>query len=274
MAKILRDQTNGSTSDLTLLPSLLTAIFEAEPFVFNHQNLIGVAVVTMTVVANRLVSVHPEDLTFHFELEKHSYCDLKITNNTENHVAFKVKTTSPKKYFVRPNTGVIHPWDSSVIRVTLQAQREYPPVMQCKDKFLLQSTIVPPNVDVDQLPQDTFNKEGGRTIEERKLKVVYISPNSTPENLEDGYKPSFDTNPMHRRSASSDDNQALQHLKDERDAAVQKTKQLQKELEILKSQRSRKSDTGLSIRFALLVGLIGIVAGWLLNLLSSSSSTE
>ncbi|XP_022878595.1 vesicle-associated protein 2-1-like [Olea europaea var. sylvestris] len=148
----------------------------------------------MAFVANRLVSVHPEDLKFHVELEKHSYCDLKITNNTENHVAFKVKTTSPKKYFVRPNTGVIHPWDSSVIRVTLQAQREYPPDLPCKDKFLLQSTIVPPNVDVDQLAQDTFNKEGGRTIEERKLKVVYISSKSTPRSLEDYSKPSFDTN--------------------------------------------------------------------------------
>jgi len=39
--------------------------------------------------------------------------------------------------------------------VTLQAQREYPPDMQCKDKFLLQSTIVNPNTDVDDLPADT-----------------------------------------------------------------------------------------------------------------------
>lgn len=39
--------------------------------------------------------------------------------------------------------------------VTLQAQREYPPDMQCKDKFLLQSTVVNPNTDVDDLPSDT-----------------------------------------------------------------------------------------------------------------------
>ncbi|KAI3453494.1 hypothetical protein Pfo_010157 [Paulownia fortunei] len=109
----------------------------------------------MTVASHHLISVHPEDLKFQFELEKQSYCDLKVTNNTEHHIAFKVKTTSPKKYFVRPNTGVMHPWDSCVIRVTLQTQREYPPNMQCKDKFLLQSTVVPPNTSVDKLPQDT-----------------------------------------------------------------------------------------------------------------------
>lgn len=37
--------------------------------------------------------------------------------------------------------------------VTLQAQKEYPPDMQCKDKFLLQSTIV--NNDSDELSPDT-----------------------------------------------------------------------------------------------------------------------
>lgn len=41
--------------------------------------------------------------------------------------------------------------------MTLQAQREYPPDMQCKDKFLLQSTIVSLNTDVDDLPQDTVS---------------------------------------------------------------------------------------------------------------------
>lgn len=207
----------------------------------------------------------------------------------------QVKTTSPKKYFVRPNTNVIQPWDACFIRgsqlhillllgiffdvigftftwlsaldntclnyafyacgheiritcifpfclsnlqcfclflflawseVTLQAQQEYPPDMQCKDKFLLQSTIVPPNSDVDDLSPDTvrisftkdcvpilltvalyfhsvsstirlcsytnmlwfvvqFNKDGGKTVEECKLRVVYVSPNTGQDNLED-----------------------------------------------------------------------------------------
>ncbi|KAG7952193.1 hypothetical protein I3843_12G046900 [Carya illinoinensis] len=149
---------------------------------------------------NNLVSVQPDELKFQFELEKQSYCDLKVVNKTEHHVAFKVKTTSPKKYFVRPNTGVIQPWDSCFIRVTLQAQQEYPPDMQCKDKFLLQSTIVPPHTDVDELPQDTFNKDSGRAIEECKLKVLYISPASAHANSENqalaGSTQSPDTNSL------------------------------------------------------------------------------
>ncbi|KAF3595169.1 hypothetical protein DY000_02024797, partial [Brassica cretica] len=135
---------------------------------------------------NQLISIVPDELKFLFELEKQSYCDLKVANKTEDYVAFKVKTTSPKKYFVRPNTGVIQPWDSCIIRVTLQAQREYPPDMQCKDKFLLQSTLVPPHTDVDDLPQDTFTKDSGKTLTECKLKVSYISSSTTQRSSESG----------------------------------------------------------------------------------------
>ncbi|KAL6178432.1 hypothetical protein ACLB2K_049950 [Fragaria x ananassa] len=106
--------------------------------------------------------------------------------------------------------------------VTLQAQREYPPDMQCKDKFLLQSTIVPPNSDIDELPQDTFTKESGRTIEECKLRVVYLTPGSGQGN-EDGAS-------MRRLDTNS--NQTFQRLKEERDSAVRQTQTLQQELNL------------------------------------------
>ncbi|EEF30603.1 vesicle-associated protein 2-1 [Ricinus communis] len=214
---------------------------------------------------NQLISVHPDELKFIFELEKQSFCDLKVVNNTEHHVAFKVKTTSPKKYFVRPNTGVIQPWDSCIIRVTLQAQQEAPPDMQCKDKFLLQSTIVPAHTDVDELPPDTFTKDGtGKTVEECKLRVLYVAP-SAQGNSEDEALRSSLTNP---------EAYGLQHLKDERDAAIKQTQQLQHELDMMKRRRYRKSDPGFSLTFAFVVGLVGILLGFLLNLSLSSPSTE
>ncbi|KAJ6389177.1 hypothetical protein OIU77_027508 [Salix suchowensis] len=196
-----------------------------------------------------------------------AFCDLKVANNTEHHVAFKVKTTSPKKYFVRPNTGVIQPWDCCIIRVTLQAQREYPPDMQCKDKFLLQSTIMPPHADVDELPPDTFNKDSdGKVIHDMKLRVLYIPPSSTQGNSEDeGLKGS---------TQIPDANSAVQSLKDERDAAIRQTQLLQQELDLLRRRRYRKSDPGFSLMFAFVVGLVGIMAGFLLNLSLSSPSTE
>ncbi|KAJ8754418.1 hypothetical protein K2173_002869 [Erythroxylum novogranatense] len=216
--------------------------------------------------ATQMITVHPDELRFIFELEKQSFCDLKVANNTAHHVAFKVKTTSPKKYFVRPNTGVLQPWDSCVIRVTLQAQREYPPDLQCKDKFLLQSTTVQPLVNVDELPPDTFNKDNGeKAIEEYKLRVVYVLPSSAQGNVED--------KALKSSTQNRDPNSAIQRLRDERDVAVRQTDQLQQELDMLKRRRYRKSDPGFSVTFAFVVGLIGIMVGFLLNLSLSSPST-
>ncbi|KAL4339958.1 hypothetical protein GQ457_08G025990 [Hibiscus cannabinus] len=240
---------------------------------------------------NQLISVQPNGLKFVFELEKPSFCDLKVVNNTQHHVAFKVKTTSPKKYFVRPNTGVVQPWDSSAIRVTLQAQREYPLDMQCKDKFLLQSTVVPANTDVDDLPADTFNKESGREIQECKLKVLYVTPSSRGNSEDEGFK----SYPEH----GTDSNSTVQQLKEERDAAVRQTLQLQQELvklyhphkklfsstvrkqwsgvlvqqDFLKRRRQRRNEPGFSLMFAFAVGVIGILVGLLLNVSFSSSSS-
>ncbi|XP_021765799.1 vesicle-associated protein 2-1-like isoform X2 [Chenopodium quinoa] len=229
-------------------------------------------VTTMNVPSKQLIFVHPDELKFQFELERQSFCDLKVTNNTDQNVAFKVKTTSPKRYYVRPNTGVLHPWDSCVIRVTLQAQQEYPPDMQCKDKFLLQSTIVSPNSDVDDLPQDTFNKDSGRTIEECKLRVVYVSPNSTQGNAEDdsASKPGRGLNAQGNQSVED----TLQRIKEERDAAVRQTQQLQQELEIWRRRsRQRKSNSGFSCKFSLFVAIIGIMLGILLKLSLSPPAT-
>jgi hypothetical protein len=43
---------------------------------------------------NQLISIQPDELKFLFELEKQSYCDLKVANKTENYVAFKVISAS------------------------------------------------------------------------------------------------------------------------------------------------------------------------------------
>lgn len=227
--------------------------------------------------SGQLISVYPEELTFEFELDKPSYCNLKVVNNTEHHVAFKVKTTSPKKYFVRPNTSVVQPWDSCTVTVTLQAQKEFPPDMQCKDKFLLQSTKVPPNTDMDELPPDTFNKDSDKVIEEMKLRVIYMAPSQSGRGNSEGdlgftsrsLKQGSDDLSMLKNS-SIEEIQTVQRLKEERDTTLQQNQQLQRELDVLKRRRNRKSDTGFSLTFAAFVGLVGLLFGFILNFMFSS----
>ncbi|KAL0923299.1 hypothetical protein M5K25_007350 [Dendrobium thyrsiflorum] len=223
----------------------------------------------------QLISVHPEELTFEVELEKPAYCNLKIVNNSEHHVAFKVKTTSPKKYFVRPNISVVQPWDSCTITVTLQAQKEYPPDMQCKDKFLLQSTKVPPTIEFDEIPPDTFIKDEEKVIEECKLRVVYVTPKSVNVNsggesgITSATKLSMGGSDMFKH-LTAEEVLALQRLIEERDSIRQQNKMLQRELEMLER---RKSDAGFSLTFAAFVGFIGLFVGFILKFALSSHST-
>ncbi|KAK3211598.1 hypothetical protein Dsin_016304, partial [Dipteronia sinensis] len=53
----------------------------------------------------------------------------------------KLKTTNPKKYYVKPNTGVVLSRSTCDVIVTMQAQKEASLDMQCKDNFLLQSVV-------------------------------------------------------------------------------------------------------------------------------------
>ncbi|CAJ1962263.1 unnamed protein product [Sphenostylis stenocarpa] len=116
------------------------------------------------------------------ELKKQSSCVVRLANKASHHVAYKVKTTSPKKYCVRPTVGIVEPHGTCDFTVTMQAQRSAPPDLNCKDKFLVQSAVVPFGTTEDDISSDLFAKDSGRLVEEKKLRVVLITPSSSPEN--------------------------------------------------------------------------------------------
>ncbi|CAL0325821.1 unnamed protein product [Lupinus luteus] len=66
--------------------------------------------------------------------------------------------------------------------VTMQAQKTAPPDLNCKDKFLIQCTIVPFGATEDDITSDMFAKDSGKYIEEKKLRVVLVAPPSSPVN--------------------------------------------------------------------------------------------
>lgn len=130
-----------------------------------------------------ILEMKPQELRFIFELKKQSSCSVQMINKTNHHVAFKVKTTNPKKYCVRPNTGVIDPNSVCDFTVTMQAQKVAPPDMICRDKFLVQSTFVPEGTKEEDVTSHTFTKEDGKTVDEKRLKVVLVpAPDSSPES--------------------------------------------------------------------------------------------
>ncbi|XP_022144556.1 vesicle-associated protein 1-2-like isoform X2 [Momordica charantia] len=127
-----------------------------------------------------LFKIQPGELKFTFELKKQSSCLIHLINKSDQFIAFKVKTTSPKKYCVRPNTGIIKPKDTCDFTVTMLAQRAAPPDMQCKDKFLVQGTVILPGTSEEDITSDVFAKDSSKHIEEKKLKVFLVSATPPP----------------------------------------------------------------------------------------------
>ncbi|KAH7571977.1 hypothetical protein JRO89_XS04G0178200 [Xanthoceras sorbifolium] len=128
----------------------------------------------------QLLEIQPRELIFIFELKKQSSCSVRLTNNTQQYVAFKVKTTTPKKYCVRPNVGIISPKSACDFTVTMQSQGVAPPDMVCKDKFLIQSTVVPAGTTDEDIEPSMFSKDKGKYMQENKLRVILISPPNSP----------------------------------------------------------------------------------------------
>lgn len=63
------------------------------------------------------------ELAFKFELKRNIPVTLSLHNPTAGRVAFKVKTTSPKKYCVRPSSGVVEPGATKEVQVRVAGKR-------------------------------------------------------------------------------------------------------------------------------------------------------
>ncbi|XP_071705707.1 vesicle-associated protein 1-2-like [Rutidosis leptorrhynchoides] len=228
-----------------------------------------------------LLNVEPLELKFVFELKKQISCSLQLLNKTENHVAFKVKTTNPKKYCVRPNTGVVLPRSTCDVTVTMQAQKEAPADMQCKDKFLLQSVVAPAGVAPKDITPEMFSKQPGRVVEECKLRVIYLPPPQPPspvlEEPDEGASPkvSFDSGNLNgtevsRQYVDSDDKSSearslITKLVEEKNAAFQQCNKIRQEMELLTREINKSQGGGVSIIVIIIIGLIGLLLGYLLK---------
>ncbi|XP_042419516.1 vesicle-associated protein 1-2-like isoform X5 [Zingiber officinale] len=203
--------------------------------------------------SGELLEIDPLELKFPFELKKQISCSLQLTNKSDNYVAFKVKTTSPKKYCVRPNSGVVLPRSTCDVIVTMQAQREAPPDMQCKDKFLVQSVIIDQGASAKDVTTEMFGKESANAVDEVKLRVLYVPPpqppSPVPEGSEEGSSPRPSLSDNGNLNASellaatrayaegiqqekpSENIALLTKLTEEKISAIEQNKKLQQELD-------------------------------------------
>ncbi|XP_066319000.1 vesicle-associated protein 1-2-like isoform X3 [Miscanthus floridulus] len=224
----------------------------------------------MNTESGELLGIDPIELRFPFELNKQISCTLQLTNKTDKQVAFKVKTTSPKKYCVRPNNGMVAARSKADVVVTMQAQRDVPPDMQCKDKFLVQSAIVAKEIMPKEVTGDMFTKDSGNIVDEVKLKAVYVAPSSSQsEGYEDGNLGSLSyqeetKEPKESEKIISEPFALISKLMEEKNSAVELNNKLRQELDLLRRDISRQHG-GFSLVLVLVVAILGILLGFLMK---------
>lgn len=103
---------------------------------------------------------------------------LKLTNPSDRRVCFKVKTTAPKRYCVRPNNGLVEPKSSVTVAVMLQPF-DYDPNEKNKHKFMVQ-TMFAPDGDINQ--ETLWKDVNPENLMDSKLKCVFEYPTEPTQN--------------------------------------------------------------------------------------------
>ncbi|KAL2042204.1 hypothetical protein N7G274_004692 [Stereocaulon virgatum] len=128
------------------------------------------------------VSLDPPELGFRRPFNHEVNQTLRLRNPSNDPIAFKVKTTAPKQYCVRPNSGRIEVGSEVEVQVLLQAMKEDPPPdARCRDKFLVQSVAITPDRDLGGITAiwQNVEKVAKGAIEERKIRVVFLPADGT-----------------------------------------------------------------------------------------------
>jgi len=90
----------------------------------------------------QILRIEPEqELKFKGPFNVPTTSVLKLKNPSDRRVCFKIKTTAPKRYCVRPNAGILEPGDHLSIAVVFQPCELEPTAN--KHKFMVQALYVP-----------------------------------------------------------------------------------------------------------------------------------
>jgi len=104
---------------------------------------------------------------------------MSLKNPSDRKVCFKIKTTAPKRYCVKPNSGVIDPRDRVQVAVSLQPF-EYDPLEKNRHKFMVQAMFAPEGeINSDSLWKETDSSQ----LMDSKLKCVFVMPVPDSNNV-------------------------------------------------------------------------------------------
>ncbi|ORM41535.1 putative DNA-directed RNA polymerase [Babesia sp. Xinjiang] len=131
----------------------------------------------------QLLRITPEEvIEFPLVLYTPLNANLKLENISDESVAFKIKTTAPKGYLVRPSTGVIKAGEHQSVQIILQPLTETPKTVN--DRFLVQSVTY---VSEEPVPKDLWTTVDKAQVGEHRLSVSLVKDPGL--NIQSGNSP-------------------------------------------------------------------------------------
>lgn len=174
---------------------------------------------------------------------------LKLTNPSERRVCFKVKTTAPKRYCVRPNNGLLEPFGNTTIAVMLQPVDLDNLNDKNKHKFMVQ-TMFAPEGDVNQ--ENLWKEVNPEAIMDSKLKCVFdlpVNSNDTNARPITATPTSAMTMSSHStNNASMSEEVSVPEKGDDVKKLIDENKRLREELATIRSENLQLKEDGLKHR--------------------------
>jgi len=183
--------------------------------------------------------------------------DLKLSNPTEKRICFKVKTTAPKRYCVRPNSGILEPKTSIAVAVMLQPF-SYDPNEKNKHKFMVQSMYAPDHVVESQ--ENLWKDAPPESLMDTKLRCVFEMPDGPQPTAPSAAEPVSRASDVHysenleepaapaRKPETQSPKKSPGGSSDELKKLQQELKKAQAEISSLKSENSQLKDDGVRLR--------------------------
>merc|ERR1712223_192939 len=104
---------------------------------------------------------------------------LSLSNPTDMKIAYKVKTTAPRRYCVRPNSGQISAGETAEVSIMLQPSQNNEDLQ--KHKFMVQSIELTTQEQLDSAVDDLFRSTPSSGVMSKKL---YCQFNNVADNVE------------------------------------------------------------------------------------------
>lgn len=176
-----------------------------------------------------LIIEPPMELSFKGPFTQAVTSSMSLKNPSDKSVCFKIKTTAPRRYCVKPNSGVIEPSGEVAVAVSLQPF-DYDPQDKNKHKFMVQSMFAPDGeYNQDQLWKDADSND----LMDSKLRCVFVMPTGSDQNNIPQVKPESAAEP---KAAVGQPESAQKPGEDNIGAAVQEIKKLNENVSQLRQE--------------------------------------